>query len=116
MKRTLIILAMAAVSTVAASAAEIEGIVVDVACSSDVVKGGQKAAKEHDKDCALMTACVKSGYGVMTSDDKFIKFDAAGNEKMLAALKASDKKDNLKIKVVGDVSGDTMTVSSVTLL
>lgn len=116
MKRTFAILAMAVISTVAASAAEIEGIVVDVACSSDTVKGGQKAAQEHDKDCALMAPCVKSGYGVMTSDNKFIKFDAAGNEKTLAALKATDKKDNLKVKVVGDVSGDTMTVTSISIL
>jgi hypothetical protein len=116
MKRTLTILAMAAISAVAASAAEIEGIVIDVACSTDTLKGGQAAAQQHDKDCALMAPCVKSGYGVMTSDNKFIKFDAAGNEKMLAALKATDKKDNLKIKVSGDVSGDSMTVTSVAIL
>lgn len=116
MKRTLTILAMAAVSTVLASAAEIEGVVVDVACSTDTLKGGQAAALQHDKDCALMAPCVKSGYGVVTSDNKFIKFDADGNTKMLAALKATDKKDNLKIKVSGDVSGDTMTVTSVAIL
>jgi hypothetical protein len=63
-----------------------------------------------------MGPCIKSGYGVLTSDNKFIKFDAAGNTKMLAALKATDKKDNLKIRVAGDVTGDTIAVTSVSLL
>jgi hypothetical protein len=118
MKRTLTIFAIAVISTIAASAAEIEGYVVDVACSADTVKGGQKAAMEHDKDCALMAPCIKSGYGVLTADNKFIRFDAVGSSKALAAIKATDKKDNLKVKVVGELeaNGDSMTVTSISIL
>ena len=34
----------------------------------------------------------------------------------IAALKASDKKDHLRVNVSGDVQGDTMKVNSVKLL
>jgi hypothetical protein len=84
--------------------------VVDVSCS-------KKAAANpdaHTRDCAL--ACAKSGFGIVTKDQQFLKFDAAGNVKIAEALKASSKKDHLRVNVDGDVQGDTLKVSSVTLL
>jgi hypothetical protein len=84
--------------------------VVDVACSKKVAADPDS----HTRDCALM--CEKSGYGIVTPDKKFLKFDADGNAKVLAALKASDKKDHLRVNVSGDVQGDTMKVTSVKLL
>jgi hypothetical protein len=85
-------------------------LVVDVSCS-------KKAAADpdsHTRDCAL--ACAKSGFGIVTKDQKFLKFDAAGNAKIVEALKASPKKDHLRVNVDGDVQGDTLKVSSITLL
>jgi len=52
-----------------------------------------------------------SGYGILTSDKKFIKFDAAGDGKITEALKASDKKDHLRVDVSGEVKGDTLEVT-----
>ena len=46
---------------------------------------------------------------------QFLKFDAAGNAKIVEALKASDKKDHLRVDVKGDVQGDTLKVTSVKL-
>jgi hypothetical protein len=84
--------------------------VIDSNCST-------KAAAEpdsHTRECALK--CQASGYGILTKDHKFLKFDAAGNAKITEALKASDKKDHLRVDVTGDVSGDTLHVTSVVLL
>ncbi len=84
--------------------------VVDVSCS-------KKAAANpdaHTRDCAL--ACAKSGFGIVTKDQQFLKFDAAGNAKIAEALKASSKKDHLRVNVDGDVQGDTLKVTSVQLL
>lgn len=83
---------------------------LDVGCS-------KKAAANpdaHTKDCALM--CAKSGFGIVTKDQHFLKFDAAGNQKILDELKASSKKDHLRVDVNGEVQGDTLKVSSVSLL
>jgi hypothetical protein len=84
--------------------------VIDVNCS-------KKAAADpdaHTRDCALQ--CAPSGFGILTKDQEFLKFDAAGNAKMTAALKASDKKDHLRVDVNGELQGDTLKVSSIKLL
>lgn len=83
--------------------------VVDVNCS-------KKAAADpdsHTRTCAL--SCAKGGFGIVTQDQKFLKFDAAGNAKIVEALKASDKKDHLRVDVKGDLDGDTLKVSSLKL-
>jgi hypothetical protein len=84
--------------------------VVDVSCS----KKAAADADAHTRECAL--ACEKSGFGIVTADKKFLKFDEAGNAKVLAELKASNKADHLRVNVTGDVEGDTLKVSSVKLL
>jgi hypothetical protein len=68
----------------------------------------------HPRACALK--CESSGYGIITSDKKYLKFDAAGNKEVAAALKASTKKDHLRADVTGEVEGDTLKVTSVKLL
>ena len=73
--------------------------VIDVACS----KKAAATADAHTRECAL--ACEKSGFGIVTEDKKFLKFDAG-----------SDKTDHLRVNVSGDVDGDTLKVTSVKLL
>lgn len=84
--------------------------VVDVNCSKKVAADPDS----HPRACALK--CEASGFGIVTKDQKFLKFDAAGNASIVEALKASDKKDHLRVDVSGDVQGDTLKVTSVKLL
>jgi len=84
--------------------------VVDVNCSKKVAS----APDAHTRDCALK--CAASGFGIVTQDNKFLKLDANGNQQIAEALKASDKKDHLRVDVSGDVKGDTLTVTSIKLL
>lgn len=84
--------------------------VVDANCSARVAA----APDTHTRACALK--CEASGFGIITADKKFIKFDAAGNKEITAALKASDKKDHLRVNVSGEVDGDTLKVTSIKLL
>jgi hypothetical protein len=108
-----------------ASAAEVKGILMDEMCSSKAevrivsgprLEGGMIVAEAHTRECALMPACQKSGYGVFTYDQKFLKFDAAGSRKALAALKASKKEDDLKVEVTGEITGDTIKVATLKLV
>jgi hypothetical protein len=98
-----------------AAAAQVNGVLMDKMCSMKAVKDGQTAATAHTRECALMPPCQKSGYGVYTTDNKFLTFDDAGNAKALTALNASKKKDNLKVRVTGDVQGDTIKVANLKL-
>jgi len=103
-------LVMCAVSALAATESFSNVPVVDVNCS-------KKAAADpdsHSRDCALK--CAASGFGIVTKDNQFLRFDAEGNTKIVNALKASEKKDHLRVDVSGDVTGDTLKVTSVKLL
>jgi hypothetical protein len=83
--------------------------VVDTMCLEKVKADPDK----HPKACALK--CEKGGYGVLTTDGKYLKFDAAGNEKTVAALKATKKDASLRATVVGERDGETIKVTSVAI-
>ncbi len=110
----------------AVPAAEIKGILMDQKCSgtadlrisgsTGTLVGGRIVAEAHTKQCALMPECEKSGYGVYTSDNKFLKFDEAGNRKAIAALKASTKLDDFEVEVTGEVKDDTIKVATLKIL
>src|SRR2546425_13305364 len=80
--------------------------VVDSNCSKKVAADPDS----HTRACALK--CQESGFGIVTKDKQFLKLDANGNAQVIAALKASDKKDHLRADVTGDVQGDTVKVNS----
>jgi len=82
------------------------GTVVDVMCKGNDLAG-------HTRDCSLK--CAKSGFGLVLSDGKFIKFDEAGNARTLKVLKAATKEKDLKAKVSGALSGDTLKVQTIEL-
>ncbi|HSF16495.1 MAG TPA: VCBS domain-containing protein [Vicinamibacteria bacterium] len=79
--------------------------VVDTLCLKDVKADPDK----HTKQCALQ--CAKGGYGVLTIDGEYLTFDAAGNEKALAALKAATKSDHLRATVEGTRTGQTIELA-----
>ena len=100
---------------VAAQGAQIQGVLMDKMCSMKAAKEGQPAAVSHTTKCALEPPCQGSGFGVFTSDNKFIALDAEGNTKALAALKATKKTDNLRVTVNGEIQGDIIKVASLKL-
>jgi hypothetical protein len=117
--------AAAATFCATVQAAQIQGILMDQMCSSKAevhivsgprLEGGMIVAEAHTKQCALMPECQKSGYGVFTYENKYLKFDAAGSRKALALLHATKKEDDLKVEVTGEVQGDTIKVASLKLV
>ncbi|MBV9503510.1 MAG: hypothetical protein JO323_00745 [Acidobacteriia bacterium] len=108
----------------ASGPSQVKGVLIDKMCSAKAeerllptgIEGGMIVAEAHLRECALMPACQKSGYGVFTFDQKFLQFDAAGNRKALEAIKASKKLDDLEVEVTGVVEGDTIKVESLKML
>ena len=82
--------------------------IIDVSCATDA------AAKPdgHTRDCAL--DCADGGFVIVVNGD-VLKLDAKGNELALAALKATKKTEKLRVTVVGERTGDTIKVQSLTL-
>ena len=95
------------------SAEQVEGILIDQMCSGPLLKKGYDAAERHTKMCAMMPN--SPGFGIVTPDGKYLKFDAEGNKKAATALKASDKKDNLTVSVEGKVDGGNIKVEKLDL-
>jgi hypothetical protein len=107
MKQLFLITLGIAALTSAAFGETWSGTVVDTMC-----KGRDVA--NHTRDCALK--CAKGGFGLVTSDGKFLKFDEAGNAKALAALKESNKDKDLQATVTGTADEDgVIKVESIAL-
>ncbi len=100
---------LAAALAVSAAAGEWQGHLMDAMCAA---KMKDKAAT-HKAKCAL--SCAKTGFGVVTADGKFVKFDEMGNAKAQEALKATAKDQDLKVKVTGTVDGDSIKVESLSI-
>jgi hypothetical protein len=94
------------------AAEPIDGILVDKTCAAGIQKRGYAAAERHTRKCALMPKCQASGFGVVTEDGKFLKFDAAGDEKALEALKETTEEEGLVVLLEGKIEGDTVAVKS----
>jgi len=86
------------------AAADFSGTVVDVMCRG-------KDLASHTRECAV--TCSKSGYGLVTADGKFLKFDEAGNARTLASLKKLTKEKDLKAKVSGTLNGEVLKVETI---
>jgi hypothetical protein len=107
------------------SPAKIEGVLIDEKCSANAqtrivsegathLEGGIVWAYTHTRKCALMPDCQRSGYGVATHDNRFLKFDAEGNRKAAEMLRVAKKEDDLEVEVTGEVQGDHIKITSLT--
>jgi hypothetical protein len=85
-------------------------LLMDVGCSTK--KETMATPEKHTKHCAMQ--CSKSGYGAIV-DGKFVKFDKHGTELAGEAIKASDKTDNLRADVTGEMKNGEIVVSNLEL-
>ena len=78
---------------------------MDGGCASK--KDVMASPEKHTKSCAMQ--CAKSGYGAVV-DGKFVKFDKHGSELATEAIKKSDKKDNLRADITGEMKNGEIVV------
>jgi hypothetical protein len=118
MRQLVMVLALGLVISGAAYAAQgvetVNGYLLDVRCATQHAGEAGFAAK-HNKECLLMDKCVKSGYAVLTADNKLIKFDNKGNREALKLIKDTNKDKDWKVTVTGKVTGEKIAVSSIAL-
>jgi len=97
-----------------AGSQKLTGYLVDTVCAvGHATEPGY--SENHDKNCNLMTGCIKSGYSLVTFDKKVLKLDQKGAEMALALIKATDKEKDWKVVVNGKVDGQTIAVNSIAL-
>ena len=88
----------------------LQGYLVDNSCALEKHKSADWAAK-HGKGCLNMDECVKSGYAILTPDQKLYKFDAKGNAEARRMIDATDKKNDWKITLKGKIDSEHNTVA-----
>ena len=59
---------------------------------------------------------VRAAYGLITDDMKSYKLDDSGNQHVLQLLQNTPDKDNLKVVVTGEVQGNNIKVSDMSIL
>src|SRR5262245_48669133 len=110
MKTTMfVIVIFACISAIASAETWTNVSLIDSMCLSKV----KDNPDQHTKKCALQ--CGKGGLGIVTSDGKFYKLDESGQDKILAALRESDKTDHLRVNVDGELKDDVIQVKSIEL-
>jgi hypothetical protein len=110
MKKLIVVMClMLAFSLTALAADTVTGTLMDTGCAKKHMGENLAKADTHPKACALQCGA-KSGFGVMTSEGKFLTLDEAGNKKAMEYLQ---KADSTKVKVSGTVNGETLTVKSI---
>ncbi len=103
-------------SAVTLPAAEIQGVIADWNCTKAMVRNGREKTLERNRSCSLMKNYDRAAYGLITGDNKFYQLDEEGNKKARLLLKDTPGKDNLKVVVTGEIQGNTIKVSDMTLL
>ena len=93
----------------------LSGYLIDRECAPGIIEQGKEASANHDRSCALMDLCAQSGFGVLTSDGKFVTFDDSGNEKAIAAIENASKDKDYQVTVTGEQLGDEIKVESLKL-
>lgn len=94
----------------------ITGYLVDVACASENASHPEPGfAARHDKSCLQMPECAKSGYAILTDDDKVVKLDKESSEHAKKLIAATNKKDNWKVSATGVLSEEGFAAHSLKL-
>jgi hypothetical protein len=116
MLRTLSVVCLTVGLGGALSAEDLQGVVVDWRCAQPMVQHGREKTLQHDRSCSLMKNYQRSAYGLITDDNKLYKLDDSGNHRILQLLRDQPDKDNLKVVVSGDLQGNTIKVTNISML
>ena len=97
-------------------AAELQGYLADWNCTKKIVKNGAEQTFKSDKNCSLQKNWQRKAYGLITDDKKYYRLDDAGNKHALELLPKSPGRDTLHVLVTGEVDGDTIKVTEMSIL
>jgi hypothetical protein len=110
MKRTLLAALVLMVALPLAAETWKNALLMDGNCSAK--KDVMSSPEKHTKHCAMQ--CSKSGFGAV--DGKFVKFDKHGSELAADAIAKTDKKDNLRADVTGELKNGEIAVSALEMV
>jgi len=90
----------------------VTGFLIDNACE-DSAKDASRA-KGHSTSCALMDNCAKSGFSVVTEDNKRYKLSEKGEGMASELLKNTKTTKGVKVTAEGNYNGSELDVTKLT--
>lgn len=102
--------------TGSALAEDIQGVLSDWKCTEKMVKNGRQKTLRDDHSCSLIRNSARSSYGLITDEKKFYHLDAEGVRLAKELLNNSHDKDNLRVLARGTLEGNTLKVTTMTIL
>ena len=116
MRETLTLGTLFLVSALLAGGAEFNGHLMDTnGHLMDTMCAAKKLDQASSHTAQCMKDCATSGFGLVTKDGKYLKFNEGGNAKALKALKADNRQANLQVKVTGELKGSVIRVDSIAM-
>jgi hypothetical protein len=94
-------------------AIKVTGYLIDNACADSAKDLGPRA-KGHSVSCALMDGCEKSGYSVVTDDNKRYKLNEKGEGLAADLLKNTKTTKGVKVALEGNYNGSEVDVTKLT--
>ena len=116
MRTTIVTLVLSTLLAGSAAAADFQGVLADWKCTEKMVKNGREKTLKDDHTCSLRRNSARSGYGLITDEKKYYQLDAEGIRLAKELLNNSHDKDNLRVLARGELDGDTLKVSTMTIL
>jgi len=108
MGKLLVVLLAGALPMAALAESWVDVPLIDRTCA-DVAKSKPDG---HPTDCLLQ--CASAGLGIL-DHGTWVALDHDGNEKAVAALKATHKRDHVRLNVTGEREGSVIHVTSLTI-
>ncbi len=97
-------------------AAQIQGFLADWNCVKKIVKDGAEQTFKNHNNCSLQNNYNRQTYGLITSDKRFYRLDAAGNAHVRELLPKSPRRNQLYVIVTGELKGNLVKVAAMSLL
>jgi hypothetical protein len=69
----------------------------------------------HTTECALLEACIKSGYGLW-AEDRFFRFDESGQEMALEYFRSTPRTSYHKVEILGNFGGAKVKVKKLRMV
>ncbi|MBV8708557.1 MAG: hypothetical protein JO182_06540 [Acidobacteriaceae bacterium] len=116
MTKTLLTLLLLAGTSFVTQAAEIQGVLTDWNCTERMVRNGREKVLQQDRSCSLVENSSRDAYGLITDEKKFYKLDEEGAKQARELLNNSHDKNNLKVIARGELEGNTIKVTTMSIL
>lgn len=116
MRRFILLSFLGSMTICSGVAAEVQGVLADWRCTKQMVEQGREKTLKQDRSCSLVKNPGRPEYGLITNDKKYYRLDKSGNDQARELLGNSHDKDNLKVLVRGDMDGNTVRVTSMSIL